>query len=567
MARPEKVRLGDLLVNAQLISQVQLESVLAQQQVSGRRLGRLLVENKFISEMQISEALAKQFNIAFIDLKRYNLDPNLVRLLPEDQARRYRSIVLEAHDDVLTVGMADPTDQAAYDEVAHLLKSEIVVVVVTEGQVLESIDRGYRHTDEIGGQLFGRREMSPRGQDSASGTNQVAGASEVSISKQIQALFDIALQVRASDIHIERHDKSYSHRFRIDGMLLSNVELPHNVSEGMLLRLKLMAELDIAEKTLPQVGRFPMRVGEQKVDVRLAVCPLQKGESAVMHLSYQDGARATLDSLGMPEMMTKRLREILSRGRGMVLVAGPGGCGKTTTLNAALAELDAVTKKFISVEDPVEHVLPNLQQIQVNESGGLSFAMAVLAALHQDPDALILNDIPSAEVARYAMHAALDGQMVLSCLQGYDAISTLCQLTELGISRFMAASAVQAVVAQHLLRRICGHCSEAHVTTPQEHAWLEAEGVSVQQLGALKHGKGCVQCHGTGYHGRVAVFEMLEMRRALVEAAAHDSTDHYVQEATKQLQGKRFTAQGLGLVKQGQTSLSEVMRMSNRHPL
>ena len=567
MARPGKVRLGDLLVNAQLITQEQLESALAQQRGSGRRLGRLLVENKFISEVQISEALAKQFNISFIDLKRYNLDPDLVRLLPEDQARRYRSIVLDAHDDVLTVGMADPTDQSAFDEVSRLLKSMIEIVVVTEGQVLESIDRGYRRTDEIGGQLFGHREMPPHGQNSAPGTDQVTGAPEVSISKQIQALFDIALQARASDIHIERRDKSYSHRFRIDGMLLSSIELPHKASEGMLLRLKLMAELDIAEKTLPQAGRFPMRVGEQKIDVRLAVCPLQKGESAVMHLSYQDGGRATLDSLGMPEVMTARLRDILSRGKGMVLVTGPGGCGKTTTLHAALAELDTVTKKLISVEDPVEHALPNLQQIQVDESAGLSFAAAVRAALHQDPDALILNDIPNAEVARDAMHAALDGQMVLSCLQGYDAIGTLCRLTELGMSRFMAAAALQAVIAQHLLRRICGHCSEVHATTPQEHAWLEAEGVSARQLGALKHGKGCEQCHGTGYHGRVAVFEMLEMRRALVEAAAHDGADHYVQEAIKQLQGKTLTAQGLGLVRQGQSTLSEVMRMSNRHPL
>ena len=284
MARPEKVRLGDLLVNAQLITQEQLELALAQQKGSGRRLGRLLVENKFISEVQISEALAKQFNITFIDLKRYNLDSDLVRLLPEDQARRYRSIVLDSRDDVITVGMADPTDQSAFDEVARLLKREINVVVVTEGQVLESIDRGYRRTDDIGGQMYARKDMPGRVQNHTTAKEESEVAPEVSISKQIQALLETALRERASDIHIERHDKSYSHRLRVDGVLVGGLELPYKISEGVALRLKLMAELDIVEKRLPLVGRFNARVSERAV-VRVSVCPVGKGESMVLHLT------------------------------------------------------------------------------------------------------------------------------------------------------------------------------------------------------------------------------------------------------------------------------------------
>lgn len=566
MARPEKVRLGDLLVNAKLITQEQLDSALAQQRGSGRRLGRVLVDNKFISEVLISEALAKQFDIAFIDLKRYNLDPDLVRLLPEDQARRYRSIVLDAHEGVITVGMADPTDQAAIDEVARLLKHQIAVVVVTEGQVLESIDRGYRRTDDIGGQMYGRTAQSGRESSAASSGNQADITVEVSVSKQIQALFETALRERASDIHIERHDKTYSHRLRVDGVLVSGIALPYKITEGVALRLKLMAELNIVEKRLPVSGRFHVRAGERAVDVRVSVCPLRSGESMVLHLSAQDEQRTTLDSLGMPEPMVARLREILARGNGMLLLTGPTGSGKSTTLLAALAELNANNFKVVSVEDPIEHHNPKFYQLQVDVLGGLEFSAALHAALHQDPDVLVLHEMPSGEVLRSAIHAASGGKKVFAAMNGYDAASALCQFNAHGLSRFMAASAIQAVLAQHLLRRVCGHCAAAHTLTHQELAWLSMEGLSADQLGVLKQGKGCVQCHGTGFHGRIAVFELLELRQALVDAAAHDSPSAYITEAGKQLQGKRLAEQALRLAQQGQTSLSEVMRLSNRHP-
>lgn len=566
MARPEKVRLGDLLVNAKLITQEQLESALAQQRGSGRRLGRVLVDNKFISEVQISETLAKQFDIAFIDLKRYNLDSDLVRLLPEDQARRYRSIVLDAHEGVITVGMADPTDQSAIDEVARLLKHQIAVVVVTEGQVLESIDRGYRRTDDIGGQMYGRTVMAGREQSAASSANQSEINAEVSVSKQIQALFETALRERASDIHIERHDKTYSHRLRVDGVLVSGIALPYKITEGVALRLKLMAELDIVEKRLPLSGRFRARVGERAVDVRVSVCSVGNGESMVLHLSAQDDQRTTLDSLGMPELMVARLREILARGKGMLLLTGPAGSGKSTTLLAALAELDADNLKIVSVEDPIEHHNPKFYQLQVDVLGGLEFAAALHAVLHQDPDVLVLHELPNGDVLRSALHAAIDGKKVFAAMNGYDAVSALCQFNAHGLPRFMAVSAVQAVLAQHLLRRVCGHCGAVHTLTHQELAWLSMEGLSADQLGVVKQGKGCVQCHGTGFHGRVAVFELLELRQALVDAAAHDSASAYMTEAAKQLQGKRLTEQALKLAQQGQTSLSEVMRLSNRHP-
>lgn len=565
MARPERVRLGDLLVNAKLISQQQLEQALAQQKASGRRLGRVLVDNAFINEEKISEALAKQFRIPYIDLKNYNLNPDLVRRLPEEQARRYRSIVLEINDGVLRIGMADPTDLAGFDDIARTLKCDLDVVVVTEGQVLESIDRGYRRTDEIGGQMYGRVENIVETQSGPS--DQPVITQTITIGKLIDDLFDTAMRMRASDIHIEKNAQDLSYRFRVDGVLYAHIDTHYPPSDAMVVRLKMMAELDIAEKFAPQAGRFHTRVAEQGIMVYLASCPVGGGESIVMHLVYQDRQRTALDSLGMPDAMLMRLREIIECGKGMVLFSGPGSSGKTTSLHATLAEIDKVSKKVMSVETRVEYELAGVQQIRVDAATGLSFAAALQAAEQQDPDVLMLSELHEQDAARLAVKAAMDERVVLASLNSNDAISALFHVADLGVPRFMLACSLQAVVAQRLLRRVCGHCGEPYVATSQESAWLKSMGVTAQTLGSLRHGRGCVQCHSSGYHGRIAVFEMLEMTRALVDAAALDSPGSYLQEANKQLRGKTLIEQGLALVKQGQTTLSEVMRMSNQHRL
>ncbi|OGS90381.1 MAG: MSHA biogenesis protein MshE [Gallionellales bacterium GWA2_60_18] len=564
MARPEKVRLGDLLVQQKLISQDQLKFALEQQKRNGRKLGRVLVDNAFITEEQISEALAKQLNIPYINLKFYNINLEQVRLLPENQARRFRAIVLEERNGKLLVGMADPTDLFGFDEITHLLRRDIDVAVVTEGQLLESIDRGYRRTEEITGLA---RELSEELGDTYvdfGKMSDMAGSEEAPVVKLLQTMFDDATQIRASDIHIEPQEGKLVIRFRIDGALHLQMEADNKIAPALVLRLKLMSGLDISEKRLPQDGRFHVRVREQGVDVRIATCPTQNGESVVMRLLRQDGGMASLDALGMPPEMLKRFREIIRRSNGMVLVTGPTGSGKTTTLYAALAEINTIEQKIITVEDPVEYRLPGINQVQVNEKIDLTFSRVLRSALRQDPDVILVGEMRDAETAQIGLRAAMTGHLVFSTLHTRDAAGTLFRLVDMGTPRFMVASSVQAVVAQRLLRRVCESCSEVHEPTPQESEWLKTEGVLADEWGKLLHGRGCSHCNGTGYRGRMGVYEMLEMGREMVEAAAHDSATHFMQVARQHMRGRAILDHALEQMKQGRTTVGEVMRISNQ---
>ena len=564
MARPEKVRLGDLLVQQKVISQDQLQFALEQQKRSGRKLGRVLVDSAIVTEEQISEALAKQLNIPYINLKYYNINLEQVRLLPENQARRFRAIVLEERNGALLVGMADPTDLFAFDEISRTVKRDIDVAVVTEGQLLESIDRGYRRTEEITGLA---RELSEDLGDTYVdfGTlTDTVGLEEAPVVKLLQTIFDDATQIRASDIHIEPQEGRLVIRFRIDGALHLQMEADNKIAPALVLRLKLMSGLDISEKRLPQDGRFHVRVREQGVDVRIATCPTQYGESVVMRLLQQSGGMIGLDKLGMPPDMLKRFREIIRRSNGMVLVTGPTGSGKTTTLYAALAEINTLEQKIITVEDPVEYRLPGINQVQVNEKIELTFSRVLRSALRQDPDAILIGEMRDAETAQIGLRAAMTGHLVFSTLHTRDAAGTLFRLVDMGTPRFMVASSVQVVIAQRLLRRVCGSCSEAHLPTPQEGEWLKIEGVPPEQWGGLLHGRGCSPCNGTGYRGRLGVYEMLEMNRELVEAASHESVNIFMQAARQHMQGKTMLDHALEQMKQGSTTVAEVMRISNQ---
>jgi MSHA biogenesis protein MshE len=564
MARPEKVRLGDLLVQQKLISMEQLQFGLEQQKRSGRKLGRVLVDNAFVSEDQISEAIAKQLSIPYINLKYYNVNLEIVRSLPENQARRFRAVALEERNGVLLVGMADPTDLLSFDELSRVLKRDIDVAVVTEGQLLETIDRVYRRTEEITGLAKAVSEELGDTYIDFGALSQTVGAEEAPVVKLLQTMFDDATQVRASDIHIEPQESRLQIRFRIDGALHLQTEADSKIGPSLALRLKLMSGLDISEKRLPQDGRFNMRVRDQAVDVRISTMPTQYGESVVMRLLNQSGAFLALDKLGMPPDMLKRFREIIHRSNGMVLVTGPTGSGKTTTLYAALAEINTVDQKIITVEDPVEYRLPGINQVQVNEKIDLSFSRVLRSALRQDPDIILVGEMRDAETAQIGMRAAMTGHLVFSTLHTRDSAGTLFRLVDMGTPKYMVASSVQAVLAQRLLRRVCESCSEMHIPSPQEAEWLEAEGVARDDWGALHHGRGCSHCNGTGYHGRMGVYEMLEMGQELVEAAAHEDNTVFMQAAREHLKGKTLLEAAVREMKLGRTSVAEVMRISNQ---
>lgn len=564
MPRPEKIRLGELLVQQKLISEEQLTFSLGEQKRTGRKLGRVFVENGFVTEEQISGALARQLNIPYVNLKFFNVDPDLMRRLPETQARRFRALVLEEKAGGLVIGMADPTDLFAYDEISRIVKSPISLAVVNESELLATVDRIYRRTGEITDLA---RELEQDLGDSVvdfGSLSAAAGLEEAPVVKLLQSIFDDATQVRASDIHIEPQEKRLHIRFRIDGVLHLQTESDIRIAPALALRLKLMSDLDISEKRLPQDGRFAVKVRQQQIDVRMSTMPTQYGESVVMRLLNQGSRTLRLDSIGMPPDMVKKFRAIIERPNGLVLVTGPTGSGKTTTLYGALAELNTTERKLITVEDPVEYRLPGINQVQVNEKIELTFARVLRSALRQDPDVVLVGEMRDQETAQIGMRAALTGHLVLSTLHTNDAASTPVRLLDMGVPRYMVATSLQCVLAQRLVRVICESCAEPHPVMPHEREWLKAELGDTVDEHQFFHGRGCPQCNGTGYRGRTGVYELLEMTEAVADAANHEDPAHFIKVAEAQMAGNTLRRNGVKLAASGKTTIAEAMRISNQ---
>jgi MSHA biogenesis protein MshE len=564
MARPEKVRLGEILVQQKLLSEEQLQFSLGEQKRTGRKLGRVFVENGFITEEQISGALAKQLNIPYINLKFYNIKPDTMRLLPETQARRFRAIALEDQGPVLLIGMADPTDLFAYDEISKIVKRNISLAVVNESELLQTVDRIYRRTDEITD--FARELEQDLGDTVVDfgGLGGAPGLEEAPVVKLLQSIFDDATQVRASDIHIEPQEKRLQIRFRIDGVLHLQTESDIKIAPSLALRLKLMSDLDISEKRMPQDGRFAIKVKQQQIDVRISTMPTQYGESVVMRLLNQSGGALKLDSIGMPPAMVKKFRAIVQRPNGLVLVTGPTGSGKTTTLYGALSELNTTERKLITVEDPVEYRLPGINQVQVNDKIELTFARVLRAALRQDPDVVLVGEMRDQETAQIGMRAALTGHLVLSTLHTNDAISTPVRLLDMGVPRYMVATSLQGVLAQRLVRVICESCAEPYVLKPTEREWLKSELADTVDTHRFQHGRGCTHCNGTGYRGRTGVYELLEMTGAVVDAANHHDPAHFMKVAEAQMAGETLRRHAVALAVAGRTTVTEAMRISSQ---
>ena len=390
------------------------------------------------------------------------------------------------------------------------------------------------------------------------------GLEEAPVVKLLQSVFDDATQVRASDIHIEPQEGRLAIRFRIDGVLHLQTEADIKIATPLALRLKLMADLDISEKRLPQDGRFAMKVKNQRIDVRISTMPTQYGESVVMRLLNQAGNTLRLESIGMPRKMLERFRAIVGRPNGLVLVTGPTGSGKTTTLYSALAELNSVEKKLITVEDPVEYRLQGINQVQVNEKIELSFARVLRSALRQDPDIVLVGEMRDQETAQIGLRAAMTGHLVLSTLHTNDAASTPLRLMDMGVPRYMVGGSLQAVLAQRLVRVICESCTVEHALAANEADWLRSELKEHAASTRFFHGKGCSHCNGTGYRGRTGVYELLEMTRAVTDAVNHPDPSHFLKVAQAEMGGETLRRHAVSLAVQGRTTVAEAMRVSNQ---
>ncbi len=565
MGRPEKVRLGEILIQQKLLSEERLKLALDEQKKSGRRLGRVVIEKGYATEEQISQALARQLNVPFISLKHYNLKREVMAKLPETPARRFRALVLEDAGRTYKVAMSDPTDITAYDEIARILKRDIELMVVTESELLRVIDNSYRRTEQISG--LAHELEAEVGEATAVDFGALVltpGLEEAPVVKLLQTVFEDASKARASDIHIEPQEKKLQIRFRIDGVLHLQTESDSKIASAVVLRLKLMAGLDISEKRLPQDGRFAIKVGNQAIDVRISTMPTQYGESVVMRLLSQAGGMLGLEKIGMPADMLAKLREVIHRPSGMVLVTGPTGSGKTTTLYAALGELNTTARKIVTVEDPVEYRLRGINQVQVNEKIELSFERVLRSALRQDPDVILVGEMRDQPTVETGLRASITGHMVFSTLHTNDAVSTPVRLLDMGAPRYMVALSLQLVVAQRLVRVICDSCVTDYEPLPNEHEWLRVELRDAANGFHCKRGRGCTHCNGTGFLGRTGVYEMLEMTGPVVEAANRDDVQGFINTARAQMAGKTLRHHAAQLAAAGTTTVEEAMRISNQ---
>ena len=565
MSGLKKVRIGDLLLDEGVIRSSQLESALAEQKGSGKKLGRLLIESGAVTEDKLLSVLSKQLGLPFVGLRQFPFNVELVNRLEEGYARRHRAIVLAEKGGIYQVGMADPLDIFAYDELCLLLKQTIDIAIVRESELLDTLDTVYRRTSEIESFAEELDSEVTEGLFDLQGLQTGLQDDDAPVVKMLQSIFEDAVQVRASDIHIEPDDGVLRIRQRVDGILQEQVMKERRISAALVLRLKLMAGLNISERRLPQDGRFSLLVRDRKLDIRLSTMPVEYGESCVLRILDQTAGLTTLDETGMTASMLADFRKMVHLPFGLILVTGPTGSGKTTTLYGALNELNQSGQKIITAEDPVEYKLPRVNQVQVNPAIGLDFANVLRASLRQDPDIILVGEIRDIETAEISLRASMTGHLVLSTLHTNDAISSAMRLIDMGVEPFLAASSLRAIVAQRLVRKLCSECATPYSPDSIELSWMQRYmPPEVIANASVRAAVGCHNCNQTGYRGRIGVFEMLLIKDAIADALRRGDSADFVRLAAQQEGFKPLIVGALEHAVNGVTTISEVLRVAQQ---
>ena len=565
MAFSKKTPLGEVLLQQNLITQDQLQYALNEQKKLGRKLGATMVELGMIDQKTRLDQLARQLNIPYLDINNLNYSDEVAKRLPESIARRYRALVIEDRDRDYLVAMADPTDIFALDEIADKMDKPIRQAIVNEGDLLEHFDLVYRRTEEISALA------SELGQDLSEGAPDLGellrtDMTDAPVAKLLQSIFEDAVQIGASDIHIEPDQHVIRIRQRVDGILHEQVMQETQIAPAVVVRLKLMCGLNISERRLPQDGRFHVNVNNRDIDVRLSTMPVQYGESVVMRLLDQTKGGLELEHLGMPRDLLRRFRKNFHLANGMVLVTGPTGSGKSTTLYAALSELNVEESKIITVEDPVEYRLDRVNQVQINPRIGLDFSNILRSALRQDPDIIMVGEMRDPETVEIGVSAAMTGHLVLSTLHTNDTISTATRLMDMGVEGYLLASTLRSVIAQRLVRRVCASCVEIYQPSPFEEGWLRDD----LKIDASQHryvkGRGCKQCSETGYAGRMGVYELLDMNPELAEKLRHDDSQGFVEAAQRAPGYQPLVMVAHEHATNGLTTIEEMLRIAGEVP-
>ena len=554
----EDNQLGSLLITRGLLSPEQLDAALEEQERTHRSLGRILIDQGQVSEAGLVSTLASQLGLEYVDIADYAVDPSATTLISDALARRYQALPIGWQDGRLVVAMADPSNVFAVDDIRTITGADVRMVVSTRASVLAAIDKYHRLDSDVES-ISAQASSTFEAEDDLTSVREVT--EDAPIVKLVNLLITQAVQDRASDIHIEPSEHDLRIRYRIDGVLHEVMRPPKNIQSGIVSRLKIMADINIAERRVPQDGRISATIGGRAIDLRVATLPTVYGEKVVMRILDKSTALLKLDDLGFLPNNRERFEQAYRRPYGTILVTGPTGSGKSTTLYATLNIVNDEAKNVITVEDPVEYRLAGINQVQVNGKAGLTFAAALRSILRSDPDIVLVGEIRDRETATIAVEAALTGHLVLSTLHTNDAASTPTRLVEMGVEPFLVASALDCIVAQRLARRLCAKCREAYRPSPSDliaAGWHEEE---VDDLPEVFRPKGCQACGKTGFHGRFALHEVLlvseDIERLIVDRG-HSEDIKKVAVAQGMLTLRQA---GLSQVRAGLTSVEEILRV------
>ncbi|RNB90561.1 type II secretion system protein GspE [Brevibacillus fluminis] len=548
----ERKRLGDLLVESGMITAEQLQKALQEQQVSRQKLGDVLLSQGYISETQLIEVLEFQLGIPHVSLFKFKFDQSLTGIINESMAKRYQVIPLKKEGSKLMVAMADPLDYFALDDLRMSTGFQIEQAIATRDDIQRAIMRYYSLQESV------NELMEDLPQDPTQMENELADE-DSPIVRLVNQLIQQAVQTRASDIHFDPQEDSLRVRLRIDGLLRTERTLPRHMTNIVTARLKIMANLNIAERRIPQDGRLKMEINMKEIDIRVSTLPTLYGEKVVMRLLDLSTAISDVERLGFNKRNIGLFLKMLDVPSGLILITGPTGTGKSSTLYAALNRLNGEDVNIITVEDPVEYQLEGVNQVQVNPAAGMTFAKGLRAILRQDPNIVMVGEVRDLETAEIAIRASLTGHLVLSTLHTNDAVSTITRLVDMGIPPFLLSSSLTGVVSQRLVRRICSDCRTEVEPTAHERALLERRGLQWQKL---YKGQGCGNCSMTGYRGRLAIHEVLvvddALRRMILEnRPAREYRQHAVKNGMILL-----LDDGLLKVLQGHTTIDEVLRVA-----
>ncbi|MBR2009913.1 MAG: Flp pilus assembly complex ATPase component TadA [Peptococcaceae bacterium] len=562
-------RLGEVLIAAGVITEADLERGLALQKGSKERLGTVLIANGIITEEHLMEALQLQLGVDFVDLTKVNIPVELAQLVPKNIARAYQVVPVKVMMDELYLAMSDPLNFYAMEEVQKAVRKKVVPVLATADAIEHAMQVLYGNEGAAKAIEEMKREAAERGagrsdDDYAFVSNKIDDESvnNAPTIRLVNSIIERAVTERASDIHLEPQEFVMQVRIRVDGLMRDTLTVPKDLQGSVISRLKIMAGLNIAERRIPQDGRCNIKVKQKDIDLRVSTLPTVYGEKIVVRLLDKTGGAITKDAIGMSGDDLEKYEKMIRCRSGVILIAGPTGSGKSTTMNAMIGDLNRREVNLVTLEDPVEYNIEGVNQVQINEKTGMTFANGLRAILRQDPDIIAVGEIRDGETAEIAMRAAITGHVVLSTVHTNDAVGTIERLIDIGVEPYLVASALRGVISQRLVRRLCPHCKEAYQPSAEELQDLGiADGAGMQ----FYRSKGCPKCFDTGYHGRIAVFEFLPVDRAIrtmiSDGSARAQIEAYLKDAAQKTGFISLRDNGLRLLAEGVTSVEELLRV------